>query len=153
MTTETNINKLIDFAIEQEHAAFNFYIAAFEKVANPGVKKTFWELAQEEQGHANLLEMYKKNKVIGAIFKKEVIDYKITETQDQPALSILMKPAEAIAIAMKRELEAANLYRVLADNASNNEEKDALLNLANMEMGHKHRLENIFVEIGYPEVF
>jgi len=26
-------------------------------------------------------------------------------------------------------------------------------NLANMEMGHKHKLENAFVEIGYPEVF
>ena len=151
--TETNINKLIDFAIEQEHAAYDFYKAASEKVANQGVKKTFQELAQEEQGHANLLEMYKKNKSIEDIFKRQTIDYKITETQELPELSILMKPAEAIAIAMKRELDAANLYRVLAENATNEEEKEALLTLANMEMGHKHRLENIFVEIGYPEVF
>ena len=153
MTNETNINKLIDFAIEQEHEAYNFYKSAAEKVANPGVKKTFQDLAEEEHGHANLLEMYKKNKTISEIFKRQTVDYKITETQDMPALSILMKPAEAIAIAMKRELQAADLYRVLAANAANETEKEALLDLANMEMGHKHRLENIFVEIGYPEVF
>ncbi len=150
---ETNVNKLIDFAIEQEYEAYNFYKAASEKVANPGVKKIFHELAQEEQGHASLLEMYKKNEIIADIFKCQTIDYKITETQDMPSLSILMKPSEAIVIAMKRELQSADLYRVLASNTIRDKEKEALLNLANMEMGHKHRLENIFVEIGYPEVF
>lgn len=147
------IYKLIDFAIEQEHAAYKFYLAASEKVNNPGVKQLFLELAQDESGHANLLEMYRVNEAVAELFKKEVVDYKITETQDLPELSINMKPAEAIAIAMKRELQAAELYRSLAKNAINKAERETLENLANMEMGHKHKLENAFVEIGYPEVF
>ncbi len=149
----TNINDLIDFAIEQEHEAYAFYKAASEKVTNPGVKQLFLELSSDEQGHANLLEMYRKNKSLGVLFKTQVIDYKITETQDLPSLSLDMKPADAIVIAMKREQQAAELYRSLAKTAINSTEKEALENLANMEMGHKHKLENAFVEIGYPEVF
>lgn len=150
---KTNINELIDFAIAQEYEAYTFYKAASERVTNPGVKQLFLELAQDENGHANLLEIYRNNKSIAEIFNTQVIDYKITETLDTPPLSTNMKPAEAIAIAMKREQQAAELYRSLADCAVNKEEKEALENLANMEMGHKHKLENAFVEIGYPEVF
>lgn len=150
---ENELNKLIDFAIEQENQANAFYTAAAKQVTNPGVRKIFQELADDENGHANLLEMYKNNKALGEIFKLQTIDYKITETQDMPELSVAMKPSEAIAIAMKKELQAAELYRTLADNAIKDSEKEALLNLSNMEMGHKHKLENIFVEIGYPEVF
>jgi len=150
---ESNINKLIDFAIAQEHAAYEFYKAAAEKVTNPGVKQLFQELAADENGHANLLELYRANKELGRIFKTQIIDYKIAETQDMPELSINMKPAEAIAIAMKREQQAAELYRAFAANANNGSEKEALENLANMEMGHKHKLENAFVDVGCPEVF
>jgi rubrerythrin len=151
--SENNINKLIDFAIAQEHEAYAFYKAAAEKVTNPGVKQIFLELAEDENGHANLLEIYRKNKVLSEIFKTQFIDYKIAETQDMPALSIAMKPSEAIAIAMKKEQQAAELYRSFADNAINSTIKEALENLANMEMGHKHKLENAFVDVGYPEVF
>ena len=150
---ETDINKLIDFAIAQEHAAFEFYNAAYEKVTNPGVKQLFRELAQDENGHANLLEMYRRNKTVAELFRSQVVDYKIAETQDMPELSINMKPADAIAIAMKREQQAAELYRSLANNAIDKNVKEALESLANMEMGHKHKLENAFVGIGYPEVF
>ena len=150
---ENNINKLIDFAIEQEHEAYAFYKAAAEKVTNPGVKQLFLELAEDENGHSDLLERYKENKALSALFKTQNIDYKIAETQDMPALSLTMKPAEAIAIAMKKELQAAELYRALADKVINPIEKKELENLANMEMGHKHKLENAFINIGYPEVF
>lgn len=149
----TEINEFIDFAIKQENEAFDFYQAASEKVSNPGVKQLFLELAQDEKGHANLLEMYRENKSVGELFKAEVIDYKITETQEEQELLINMKPADAIIIAMKREQQAAELYRAMAKSATTQSIKDALEGLANMEMGHKHKLENAFVDIGYPEVF
>lgn len=149
----TDINKLIDFAIEQEHEAFAFYKAASEKVSNPGVKQLFMDLAEDEHGHANLLEIYRENKELGNIFKTQVIDYKISEIHEMPALSLTMIPSEAIAIAMKKEQQAAELYAAFAANATTSEVKEALENLMNMELGHKHKLENAFVDIGYPEVF
>ena len=150
---ETDFNKLIDFAIDQENQAYAFYTAAAEKVTNPGVKKIFQELAQDENGHANLLEMWRNNKALAEVFKIQILDYKIAETQDMPELSLALKPAEAIAIAMKKEQMAAELYKSLAENAVGQTEKEALESLSKMEMGHKHKLENVFVEIGYPEVF
>jgi rubrerythrin len=92
---ENDFNKLIDFAIDQENQAFAFYTSAAEKVSNPGVKKIFKELAQDENGHANLLEMWRNNKALAAVFKIEALDYKIAETQDMPELSLALSPAEA----------------------------------------------------------
>ena len=53
---------------------------------------------------------------------------------------------------MKREQQAAELYRAFAAQAVNGSDKEALENLANMEMGHKHKLENASVDVGYPDV-
>lgn len=80
-------------------------------------------------------------------------DYKVAETTELPKLSIDMKPADAIALAMKKEQQAVEFYRALGESATDASVKKIFENLTNMELGHKHRLENVFVEIGYPEVF
>jgi rubrerythrin len=46
-----------------------------------------------------------------------------------------------------------NFYRSLAEATGDAEMKNIFKNLAAMELGHKQRLENVFVEIGYPETF
>ena len=81
------------------------------------------------------------------------IDYKIAEATDSPALSFDMKLADAIALAMKKELSAAEFYKGLAKTATDSKFKETFLELANMELGHKTRIENLFIEVGYPEVF
>jgi rubrerythrin len=64
-----------------------------------------------------------------------------------------MKPADAITLAMRRELEAMQFYQGLAEAAAAPQVKEICLALANMEAGHKRRLEDLFVEIGYPEAW
>ena len=54
---------------------------------------------------------------------------------------------------MKKEQQAVEFYLDLAARASDPELVKSLNALANMEKGHKTRLEDIFVQIGYPEVF
>jgi rubrerythrin len=149
----TDIQKLFDFAIQQEIEAYKFYAAAAHKVSNPGVKQIFKELAEEEKGHENLLRHYKIDATLVGKFNALKVDYMIAETQEMPALSLDMKPAEAIAIAMKREQLAAELYKALSASAVMESEKRAFESLMVMELHHKHRLENAFVDIGYPEVF
>ena len=151
--TATDISKLFDFAIQQEIDAYHFYDAAAKKVSNPGVKKIFEELALEEKGHQNLLEHYKIDDALVGKFNALEVDYMIAEANEMPPMSLSMKPAEAIALAMKREQLAAELYRAMSLSAVNQVEKLAFQSLMNMELGHKHRLENAFVDIGYPEVF
>lgn len=149
----TNINELFDFALKQENEASAFYEELANKMQNPGVKQIFEELAEDEKGHATLIENYKKDPSLQDRFHKPMHDYKVAETQDMPPLSTDMLPRDAIALAMKREQEAANFYNALAQSAINPLEKGILESLANMELGHKQILENVFVEIGYPEVF
>ena len=64
-----------------------------------------------------------------------------------------MKPADAIALAMKKEEEAVKFYQGMAAVSQDEEIKGKFEYLAGMELIHKNRLENVFVEIGYPEVF
>jgi rubrerythrin len=80
-------------------------------------------------------------------------DFKIAEATELPVLSFDAKPADAIALAMKKEQQAVEFYRALAQTALDNGLKQVLESLATMELGHKHRLETIFVDIGYPEAF
>ena len=64
-----------------------------------------------------------------------------------------MKPAEAIALAMKKEEEAIVQYTALAEDCPDAEKKKVFLDLAAMERGHKKKMEAAFVDIGYPEVW
>jgi rubrerythrin len=103
-------------------------------------------------GHKELLEKFKYDPTM--VMKIEAPpDYKVAEATELTKLSIAMKPADAIALAMKKEQQAVEFYREFRDRATERSIKDVFENLANMELGHKHRLENVFVEIGYPEVF
>ena len=151
--TATDIKKLFEFAIQQEYDAYEFYKSASVKVENRGVRKIFEELASEELGHANLLEHYKIDSTLVGKFNELEIDYMIAETQEMPALSLELRPSDAIAIAMKREQLAAELYKAMSVSAVSQIEKQAFESLMLMELNHKHRLENAFVDIGYPEVF
>jgi len=64
-----------------------------------------------------------------------------------------MKPADAIALAMKKEEEAMNLYLSLAESCKDEAQKQIFKDLAAMERGHKFKMEKAFVDIGYPEVW
>jgi rubrerythrin len=64
-----------------------------------------------------------------------------------------MRPAEALALAMKREQEAAEFYLGLARAAADPALRAAFEDIARMELGHKARLEGMYVDVGYPEAF
>jgi len=143
---------IIDRAILNEIEAQIFYDAAAEKVVDSYLKEMFQGFAREEKMHEKILRNILKSKTMDMHFS-ESIDYKIAETVDEPKLSMDMKPADAIALAMKKEEQALKEYSMLADNCPDTEQKKVFLNLAAMERGHKLALEKAFVDIGYPEVW
>ena len=147
------LDKIISDAIEREIEAYEFYLAVSQRVLNPDVKKVFGELAQEELGHKELLTRFKNDPVLLTKIEVPAQDFKIAEATDLPKFDINMKPADAIALAMKKEEEAVRFYRGMAAISQDAEVKSQFESLAGMELGHKNRLENVFVGIGYPEVF
>ncbi len=148
-----DLEKLFSIAIDREIEAFEFYKAAAGKIADGPVKSIFQELSKEEYGHMELLEKFRLDPSLEMKINAPSIDFKIAEATQLPKLSIELKPADAIALAMKKEQEAVEFYKNLASAATDSGLKSIMDNLANMELGHKHKLENIFVNIAYPESF
>ena len=144
--------KIVDMAIANEIEAWGFYQAASEKIKEPHLKEMFQGFAREEKGHELLLRNLLSRGTMSLNFK-ETTDYKVAETVDEPRLSLDMKPADAIALAMKKEERAMKEYNWLAEQCEDAAEKKVFLDLAAMERGHKLQLEEMFVDIGYPEVW
>ena len=88
-----------------------------------------------------------------AVHFARVPDFHVAETVEQPVLSIDMKPADAIALAMKKEQAAMEHYTRLAQACTDSEQQRIFTELAAMEREHKARMESAFVDIGYPEVW
>jgi rubrerythrin len=147
------LTRVFSLATQRELEANAFYSRVAKTSGNADVKKVFEQLAQEEMGHFELLEKLRIDPTLPMKITAPKQDYKLAEATELPAFSDAMKPADAIALAMKKEQQAVEFYRGLSDAATDTQMKDVFNNLANMELGHKHRLENVFVDIGYPEAF
>ncbi|MDY6916315.1 MAG: ferritin family protein [Candidatus Cloacimonadota bacterium] len=145
--------KIMDLGIKREIEAYKFYNDVVNRVDDKALKDIFNDLAKQELGHRNLLEELKYNPEIPVKISKPSIDYGIAETVELPELSINMKPAEALALAMKKEQQAAEFYQELAESTSDMEIKKLCLEMAGMELSHKQKLENAYTDIAYIESF
>lgn len=143
--------KVITMAVENEIEAYDFYKAAGEKVKDANLKTIFKDLAEEEKKHKEFLQ--------GLLTQAKPMkfdegkDYKISESVDKPKLSISMSPADAIGLAMKNEEEAMQMYSELAKASADKEQKEMFDSLARMEQGHKVKLEGLYTDMAYPEVW
>jgi rubrerythrin len=142
---------IIQMAVENEIEAYDFYTAVGERVKDPNLKPIFKALADEEKKHRNFLQgLLSQAKPMSF---DETKDYKVSETVDKPKLSVSMKPADAIALAMKNEEEAMNMYADLAKFSLDKDQKDMFESLSRMEQGHKVKLEGMYTNIAFPEVW
>lgn len=148
-----NYKEILQMAVGNEVEAYEFYRDAAAKMKDPAMKKTFQELADEESGHKVLLEGYLSNEMKDMKFKEEK-DYKVAETVEAPkTLSTDMAFKDAIALAMKKEQEAMEMYQQFADASEGAKQKETFLELAMMEKGHKVRLEEIYTNVAFIEVW
>ncbi len=144
--------QIISQAIDGEIEAFNYYRTVSEKVADSALKNIFAELAGDELNHRDFLQGIMA-KGPGSLQVEEAQDYKIADTIESPALSINLKPIDGITLAIRKELDAMQMYTQLSQVAGNSEEKKTFLELAKMERGHKARLEDIYTSMAFPEVW
>jgi len=80
-------------------------------------------------------------------------NYKVSETVERPKLSMDMKPVDAIALAMKKEEDAMNLYLGCSQASDDAEQKNIFDNLAAMEQSHKAKLEDLYTNMAFPEAW
>ncbi len=151
MKTE-EYKKILKFAVKCEIEANELYTAIAKKAKDASVKQLFTKLAADELDHRKTLEGYIKTDAKPLVFAK-AIDYKISETVEKPELKADMKFADAVAMAMKNEQEAMDMYNAMAASSQSAEQKQMFDALADMEKGHKANLEGIYNNAAYAEVW
>ena len=80
-------------------------------------------------------------------------DYKVGDSIPTPPLTPDMKPVDGLVVAIKKELAAMQMYTQLANASDDAEVKKLFTELAAMERGHKARLEDIYVNTAFAEVW
>ncbi|TWH51980.1 ferritin family protein [Sporomusa sp. KB1] len=148
--TKEEYKKILSLAISNEGEAYEYYKGVSEKTTDKFQKKLFRELADEEQGHKKALEGF-LNRDISALHFYEGANYTISESVEKPKLTLDMRPADAVALAMKNEEEAMIMYSEFATASSDPGQKKIFEDLSLMEKGHKTKLEELYTNMAFPE--
>lgn len=141
-----SVDALLDFAIEKEQEAADFYSGLALKMDKPWMKEVFQDFAREEAKHRDKLKAVKEGQFLVPAEKK-IVDLKIAEYVTEKAPSADMDYQEALILAMKREKAAFKLYTDLAQITDDENVKSTMLALAQEEAKHK-----LWVETEYDKV-
>ena len=135
-----SIDDALDFAIQSEQEAADFYTNLADGSKNQAMRKVFNQFAKEEKGHKKRLQNIKRKEMFEfsdeKVFDLEIGDYLIDV---KPTTD--MSYQDALILAMKREKSAFKLYLDLAGIAPNSGLKNIFLALAQEEAKHKLRFE------------
>ncbi len=136
-----NIDEILDYAIQSEQDAVDFYNNLAEKTNNIAVRKIFIQNANEEKVHKLKLEKVKKERVFSDELAGEVIDLKISDYTVPKPPSKIDDYADALRLAMHREKGAFKLYTKLANSTNNKDLRKLFSRLAEEEANHKLKFE------------
>lgn len=130
----------IDFAIEREIEAREFYLDLAQKMDNPAMADVFKQFAAEEFGHKEKLEAVKTGKIqVNRATKVQTLEIADYVVNVEPKAE--MTYPEALILAMKKEKAAYKLYSDLAYLSDSGEQEDLFLSMAAEEAKHKLRFE------------
>jgi len=138
-------DEIVQFAIDGEQEAVDAYTTASEIVTRANVKNMLLGLARQEQMHKERLESIDRERVTETAIVN-VPDLRIADFMDDVTITADMDYQDILAVAMKREERAHNLYSTLASNTDDAELKKVFEVLAQEEAGHKLALEKEYDE-------
>ncbi len=141
MSDLTNIDEILDFAIDSEQKAVDLYSSLAAKAKGPGVKEILEQYADEERGHKAKLLDIKTGKQFFKSAGKKTLDMKISDYTVDEELAPDSDYQSILLFAMKKEKAAYRLYRDLAGRTDLPALKNLLLRLAQEEANHKLHFE------------
>jgi desulfoferrodoxin-like iron-binding protein len=145
-----SVNEILDFAIEKEEEARQFYLEWADKLESKALREQFVLFAGEENKHKEKLQRVKS----GSTFRpaaKQVTDLKIVDYLVDIAPTPEMDYQEALIVAMRREKASFKFYSDLAAMAGDEALRETFLALAQEEAKHKLRLETEYEKEIYSE--
>ena len=133
----------LDFAIDKEQEAYDFYTEWSEKLEHDAIRQVFREFAVEELKHRDLITDVKEGKLELKIDEK-VRDLKITDYFVEIKASAGMNYQDALQVAIQAERGSIELYGRLASTAASTDIISLFESLVQEETRHKVRLEKIY---------
>ena len=134
--------EIMDYAIEKEIEAAEFYEEASKMEKFSGARETLESFAKEERKHQSMLENFSKENI--EVYKIEKIpDLKRSDYLVDMAYEPGMSYSDILKVAMKREEKAFKFYSDFAGQAGTPEHKKLFEILAQEESKHKLALETM----------
>ena len=144
MNTE-KFNEIINFAIEREKEAVEFYQDLQTKTKFTAQQEMLKELEEMEKGHIRVLtkikEQGKAKQETEYVQDLQISDYLVAS---EPSNNLSYQ--DILIIAMKREEASKTLYSNMATLVQDAELKQLFKRLASEETGHKLKFEKLYDE-------
>jgi rubrerythrin len=147
----TELEAIIKNAIAQEELSHQFYRRMAKVVTHKDTQETFEYLAHEELGHKAFLESCLTPQ--GCKLVGQAQNVHLAEMLAAPEFSEEMSPKEALVIAMKREEGSHRFYQTLASLQPPGEIRAFLEKMAQVELSHKEKMEYLYDNVAFPEVW
>jgi rubrerythrin len=132
---------IINYAIQSEQEAHDFYMELSELVKFNELKVILKQFAAEELGHKQKLSRIIVNTDQTGLTQESVLDMKMADYHVDIVPKKDMTYQDLLTIAMKKEKGAFKLYTDLANKISDQNIKEIFLGLAQEEAKHKLRFE------------
>lgn len=139
------VEEVLDYAIDQEQQAADFYASFAARAEKAGMKKLLLEFAEEGKRHKEgLLPVKTGARKLPP--EKEVLDLKISDYRVEVDAGDNISYQDAMIVAMKKERAAFELYSAMAEKVPDTNLKQVFVGLAKEEAKHK-----LFFETEYEE--
>ncbi|SNB46573.1 ferritin family protein [Geobacter sp. DSM 9736] len=141
----TTLEEIIRFAVQREEAAYRLYKSAAEKSTSIAARKMFEEMAAEEAGHKEVFSRVEVAEAVGKMSARQP-DMKLAEYLAEIPLKPDMTYDEILRYGIKTEESAYRLYLAAADMTDDPKLRKILESFAQVELGHKKKLEEVYDE-------
>ena len=139
------VDEILDYAIDQEQQAADFYEDVAQRAETAGMKKLLLDFSEEEKSHKKILQSVKSGEH-ELTPEQEILDLKISDYLVEVEANENISYQDALIIAMKKERAAYALYSDMAAKIPEGHLKEVLVGLAKEEAKHK-----LFFEAEYDE--
>jgi len=142
-----NLEAIIDFAIEKEQEAAEFYETVSKEEGLSGSRQMLEEFAAQERKHEAMLKSFREGgleKSMASYEFKWIKDIKRSNYIVDMTYEKGMAYNELLLLAMKREEKALALYNELLEKADTEDAKKIFKILCQEEAKHKLSLETIY---------
>lgn len=139
------LEDVVTFAVRREEIAHRLYQNAALKTNSISSRKMFEELAREELGHKHSFEKLDYSRTEQYIFAEHP-DMQLADYMVELPFREEMTYDEILRFAMKTEEQAYKLYLAASHITSDPKLQKMLQVLADIEKGHKQRIEAIYDE-------